>query len=47
MGWDSDSTEYHLTPEGWVPGDPPGDRVETWLRDMYQASGWSKEEVTW
>lgn len=26
---------------------PPGDRVETWLREMEQSSGFSREVVTW
>ena len=47
MAWDSSDNDYHLTPRGWEPGSPPDDRVETWNRSMSQASGWSKEQVTW
>lgn len=47
MAWDSSDNDYHLTPRGLLPGPPPEDRVETWNRSMYQASGWSREQVTW
>ena len=47
MAWDSSDNDYHLTPRGWESGSAPDDRVETWNRSMYQASGWSKEQVTW
>lgn len=47
MAWDDSMTVYHLTPRGWEPGDPPSDRVETWTRRVYQASGYSLEEVSW
>ena len=47
MAWDKSDTDFHLTPRGWETGPVPDDRVETWNRSMYQASGWSKEQVTW
>ena len=47
MAWDKSDTDYHLTLRGWETGSPSDDRVETWNRSMYQASGWSKEHVTW
>ncbi len=48
MAYDRDKATYHLTPSGWVrQDDPPHDRVETWLRIMTQASGWSREFVNW
>jgi hypothetical protein len=47
MSWDDGETEYHLTPRGWETGDPPADRVETWVRSVHQQSGWSKEDVGW
>lgn len=47
MAWDRSEDDYHLTPRGWESGELPDDRVETWHRSMHQASGWSKEHITW
>jgi hypothetical protein len=59
MAYDRYSIEYHLTPRGWIEGTttyfsatdhkaaPPFDRVETWLKDVEQSSGWSREDVSW
>ena len=47
MVYDESRTEHHLTPRGFESGDPPPDRVETWVRDMCQASGYSREQVSW
>ena len=47
MAWDRSDYDYHLTPRGWESDSPPDDRVETWNRSMYQASGWSREQVAW
>ena len=35
-------TIYHLSPDGWVPGTEPADRVETWRRKV--SSG---DRVSW
>jgi len=35
-------TIYHLSPDGWVPGVEPPDRVETWRRKVS-----SDDRVTW
>jgi hypothetical protein len=48
MAYDRSEDTYHLTPRGWETADPrPADAVETWVRDMYQASGYSRELVSW
>ena len=47
MAYDRSDTDYHLTPRGWEPGEPPSDRVETWNRSVTQQSGWSKEYIDW
>ena len=47
MSWDRHNTDYHLTTKGWVPGEPPPDRVETWNCSVHQRSGWSKEYTDW
>ena len=59
MSYDDYETEYHLTPHGWKSGtsyfygkaqkevQPPSDRVLTVVRHVTQASGWSREEVSW
>jgi len=59
MAYDRYEVEYHLTPSGWVAGtvtdfgnqekviEPPPDRVETWLYEMEQSSGWSAESRHW
>jgi hypothetical protein len=49
VAYDRDEDLFHLTPTGWArkSDEPfPSDRVETWSYDMYQASGFSKEIVT-
>ena len=47
MSYDESSTKYHLTPSGWKTGDAPLDRVETWIRSSRQASGWSRDAISW
>jgi hypothetical protein len=47
MAFDDHKAEYHLTPRGWEPGDPPPDRAETWICHTEQQSFYSKEYVTW
>ena len=47
MSYDEASIEYHLTPSGWKTGDAPSDRVETWIRSNSQASGWSRDYISW
>lgn len=59
MAYDRYSIEWHLTPGGWVRGTetyfgksekeipPPSDRVETWLIEVEQSSGYSTEDVDW
>ncbi len=59
MSYDDYEVEYHLTPSGWKAGtsyfygkpqqesQPPADRVLTAVRQVTQASGWSREEVSW
>ena len=59
MAYDRYEAEYHLTPAGWIIGtitdfgsteaviEPPPDRVETWLYEMEQSSGWSGEARHW
>lgn len=57
MAYDSYSTDWHLTEEGWIQGvpsyesgpplAPPNGRLLTVTRQVYQGSGWSAEDVTW
>jgi hypothetical protein len=59
MAYDRYSIEWHLTPNGWVKGTetyfgkaerevlPPSVRVETWLIEVEQSSGYSPEDVDW
>jgi len=47
MSWDDSTTDYHLTPAGWVTGNRPADAVESWKRSTSQQSGWSKENIDW
>lgn len=47
MAWDDSECTYHLTPKGWITGDPPDNRAETWSRSTRQQSGWSKEYIDW
>jgi hypothetical protein len=47
MPYDDSETEYHLTPRGWITGDAPIGRVETWVRSASQQSGLSKEYISW
>jgi len=59
MAYDRYSIEWHLTPRGWIGGTetyfgksetevaPPADRVETWLVEVEQSSGYSPEDVRW
>jgi hypothetical protein len=49
VAYDRDEDLFHLTPTGWArkSAEPfPPDRAETWAYDLYQASGWSKEIIT-
>ena len=47
MAFDDDRAVYVLTPEGWMPGDEHPEAVEMWERSTSQASGWSREYVSW
>jgi hypothetical protein len=47
MSYDDDTTVYSLTPEGWEVDETHSQAVERWSREVYQASGWSREYVTW
>jgi hypothetical protein len=59
MSYNDYEVEYHLTPSGWKRGtsyyyghaqgtvEPPPDRVHAVIRHEKQASGWSREEVSW
>lgn len=57
MSFDRTEQEYHLTPSGWIIGsflvygegkviEPPVDRIETWVVEKYQSSGFAPESVT-
>jgi hypothetical protein len=49
VAYDRDEGLFHLTTSGWSSKSDeqfPPDRAETWSYDMYQASGWSKEIIT-
>ena len=35
MALEHDRYDWHLTPRGWQPGDPPSDRVESWLGTQF------------
>ena len=47
MAFEDIKTEYHLTSDGWKTGDPPADRIETWICHKYQASGYSRTLISW
>lgn len=59
MSADHYQEENHLTPGGWIRGTfffyghatkivpPPADRVLTLIKDVFQASGFSAEEISW
>jgi hypothetical protein len=59
MAVDRYSVEYHLTPRCWISGwetffsttekevPPPKDRLETWIKEVEQTSGYSPEDVNW
>jgi len=46
-GWTEGT--YRIYGDVQKPGivEPPIDRVETLVREMYQSSGYSKEDITW
>lgn len=57
MSFDHTTQEYHLTLSGWITGsflvygegkkiEPPTDRIETWVIDTFQSSGFAAETVT-
>lgn len=39
MSFDREEREYHLTPNGWVTGAPPADRVKSVM--------WRRVEQSW
>ena len=59
MAYDRYTVEYHLTTTGWIRGTEtyfgkvdkevaiPENRVETWIKEVEQSSGWSPEDITW
>jgi len=47
MAYDDIEFEYHLTSDGWKTGDPPSNRIETWICHQYQASPYSRTLVQW
>jgi hypothetical protein len=47
MAYEDIKTEYHLTSDGWKIGNPPADRIETWICHKYQASGYSRTLISW
>ena len=47
MSYDNDSAMYSLTPDGWVSGDNIENAVEVWRRTVFQASPWSREQISW
>jgi hypothetical protein len=47
MSYDDDTTIYALTPAGWVMDEIHPQAIERWSRHVSQASGWSREYVTW
>jgi hypothetical protein len=47
MAYDDIKTEYHLTPTGWKIGDPPADRIETWICHKYRESSYSSTLLSW
>ena len=38
---------YHLTVRGWETGEPPTDRIETWLRSSYHQESTSRFYIEW
>jgi len=46
-GWIKGTFRYYDNVQ--EPGiiEPPSDRVETWVREMVQSSGYSKEDINW
>lgn len=44
MAYDDYTYQRHLTPRGWIEGPRPDDAVETVETNIFQASGWSKEQ---
>jgi hypothetical protein len=59
MSQDRTTQEYHLTPKGWVSGTfavygnvqkevaPPADRIETWIEEVDDSSGWAPQAIDW
>jgi hypothetical protein len=47
MAYDDIKTAYHLTSDGWKTGNPPADRIETWICHKYQASAYSRTLISW
>jgi hypothetical protein len=59
MSQDHTTTEYHLTPNGWIKGSffvygektedvsPPANRVETCIEEVEDISGWAPPIVSW
>jgi hypothetical protein len=59
MSQDHTEREYHLTPVGWVSGTfriygamseevpPPPDRIETWIEEVDDTSGYDPPAVSW
>ncbi len=45
-GWQGGDTTFFGKTQGETL-EPPGDRVETWIHSVTQASGWSKEVHSW
>jgi hypothetical protein len=56
---DHTTTEYDLTPNGWIKGSffvygkktenvpPPTNRVETWSEEVEDTSGWAPPIISW
>ena len=42
-----DVQAHHLTPDGWVTGEKPGDAVETWQRWSTRQGGRREENIGW
>lgn len=47
MSFDDDCAMYVLTQEGWSTGNEHPNAVEVWERSASQASGWSREHISW
>lgn len=47
MAYDRDETEYTLTEDGWKVGADRDFGIEIWIRNSSQASGWSREHISW